>query len=298
MPRQLKEHGIGERELELADAVLKRLIDEYTREAGLRNLERGLGSICRKVARKFVEGRKRRIRISAERVTDYLGAPPFFMEVAEGQGEIGVATGLAATAAGGEILFIEATRMPGKQQLILTGHLGEVMQESARAALSYLRTRAKSLKIDAESFDKSDIHLHVPAGATPKEGPSAGIALTVALASLFTERPVRSEVALTGEITLRGRVLPVGGIRDKVMAAQRAGIKTVILPRKNETDLEEVPQAIRKQVHFALVEQMDEVLELALEPEPVLNKGGSGKQRGAGRKANGGKAGKHAPKGR
>ena len=267
LPRQLREHGIGDQHAEISDAALARLIEEYTREAGLRNLERELGAICRKVARKFVEGRKRRIKVSGEVVEDFLGAPPFFLEVAEGQGEIGVATGLAATAAGGEILFIEATRMHGKKNLILTGQLGEVMQESAHAALSYIRSQAEDLKIDAELFDESDIHLHVPAGATPKEGPSAGIALTAALVSLFTGRPVKSGVAMTGEITLRGRVLPVGGIRDKVMGAQRAGIGTVIMPRKNEKDLEEVPRAIRRRMRFHLVDQIDEVLKLALEPK-------------------------------
>ena len=272
LPRQLAEHGIGEQQMKVNDEALRRLIDEYTREAGLRNLERELGALSRKVARKFVEGRQRGIRITGKGVEDFLGAPPFFMEVAEGKGEIGVATGLAATAAGGEILFIEVTRMPGKQSLILTGQLGEVMQESARAALSYLRSRAGELGIDLDLVGKSDIHLHVPAGATPKEGPSAGIALTAALVSLFTGRPVRSEVAMTGEITLRGRVLPVGGIRDKVMGAQRAGIGTVILPAKNENELEDVPDAIRKQMRFELVDHIDQVLELALEPKPVRRK--------------------------
>ena len=266
LPRQLEEHGIDAGHMELVDEALRRLIEEYTREAGLRNLERELGAICRKVARKFVEGRKRKVKVTGKLVEDFLGGPPFFMEVAELEGEIGVATGLAATAAGGEILFIEATRMPGKQNMMLTGQLGEVMQESAQAALSYLRTRIEELKIAPEMLDESDIHLHVPAGATPKEGPSAGIALTTALVSLFTERPVHSEMAMTGEITLRGRVLPVGGIRDKVMGAQRAGIRTVILPRKNEKDLEEVPGAIRRQMRFELVDHIDEVLALALGP--------------------------------
>ena len=281
LPRQLREHGIGDQHVEISDAALARLIEEYTREAGLRNLERELGAICRKVARKFVEGRKRRIKVSGEAVEDFLGAPPFFLEIAERQGEIGVATGLAATAAGGEILFIEATRMHGKKNLILTGQLGEVMQESAHAALSYMRAQAKDLKIDAELFDESDIHLHVPAGATPKEGPSAGIALMAALVSLFTGRPVKSDVAMTGEITLRGRVLPVGGIRDKVMGAQRAGIGTVIMPRKNEKDLEEVPRAIRRKMRFHLVDQIDEVLKLALEPKPKRKRAAAKKKRAA-----------------
>jgi len=264
LPRQLAAHGIGAEHMEITDEALGRLIEEYTREAGLRNLERQLGAISRKVARRFVEGRKRKIKVAGKAVEDYLGPPPFFLEVAEGQGEIGVATGLAATAAGGQILFVEATRMPGKKNLILTGQMGEVMQESAQAALSYMRARAEGLKIDTDSFDESDVHLHVPAGATPKDGPSAGIALTAALVSLFTGRPVRSDVAMTGEITLRGRVLPVGGIRDKVMGAQRAGIDEVILPKQNEKDLEEVPEPIRKRMRFRLVDHVDEVLKAVL----------------------------------
>lgn len=305
LPRQLEEHGIDTGHMELVDEALRRLIEEYTREAGLRNLERELGAICRKVARKFVEGRKRKVKVTGKIVEDFLGGPPFFMEVAELEGEIGVATGLAATAAGGEILFIEATRMPGKRNMLLTGQLGDVMQESAHAALSYLRTRIEELEIAPDMLDESDIHLHVPAGATPKEGPSAGIALTTALVSLFTERPVHSEMAMTGEITLRGRVLPVGGIRDKVMGAQRAGIRTVILPRKNEKDLEEVPEAIRRQMRFELVDHIDEVLALALGPRAKRRRrkaAGSRKKSASSRKASAKKgssrkpAGKVAPK--
>ncbi|MEW6750085.1 MAG: endopeptidase La [Candidatus Latescibacterota bacterium] len=269
LPRQLAEHGLSASHLQLTDEALKRLIGEYTHEAGLRNLERELGAISRKAARRFVEGRRRRLRVCGKQVEELLGPPPYFQEVAERRGEVGVATGLAATAVGGEILFVEAARMPGKKQLLLTGQLGEVMKESAQASLSYLRARAEALGIDPEVLDKSDIHLHVPAGATPKEGPSAGIALTTALASLLTGRPVRAGLAMTGEITLRGRVLPVGGIRDKVMAAQRAGVQTVILPRRNQRDLEEVPPAIRQELRFELVDEVDRVLELALEPPPA-----------------------------
>ncbi len=216
------------------------------------------------MARKFVEGRKRKIRVVVGDLDEFLGAAVFFPEVADAKGEVGVATGMAATAAGGEILFIEATKMQGRKNLILTGQLGEVMQESAQAALSYLRTRARKYRIEAKAIAESDIHLHVPAGATPKDGPSAGVAITAALVSLFTGRPVRGDIAMTGEITLRGRVLPVGGIRDKVLGAQRAGIKTVILPRKNERDLEEIPDPIRKQMKFQMVENIDEALDLAL----------------------------------
>ena len=265
LPRQLAEHGIDQHHLQIDDGALDRLIEDYTREAGLRNLERTLGTISRKVARKFVEGRKRRINVDAKDLEAFLGTAPFFHESAETSAEVGVVTGLAATAAGGEILFIEATRMPGRKNLMLTGQLGDVMQESARAALSWLRAEAENLKIAADVFDESDIHLHVPAGATPKEGPSAGIALATALVSLFTGRPVKTGIAMTGEITLRGRVLPVGGIRDKVLAAQRAGIRTVVLPKHNSADLDDVPAPIRRRLRFVLVDHIDEVLRAVLD---------------------------------
>ncbi len=266
LPRQLAEHGLTPARLALTEPALVRLIGEYTREAGLRQLERELGALCRKAARRFADGRQRRITVDADDVTTYLGPPPFFLEMAERRPEVGVVTGLAATAAGGEILFVEATRMPGSKVLLLTGQLGEVMQESARAALSYVRSQARQLGLAPSVFDESDIHLHVPAGATPKEGPSAGIALATALVSLFTGRAVRADLAMTGEITLRGRVLPVGGIRDKVLGAQRAGIHTVVLPRRNERDLEDVPEAVRRQMHFELVDHVEQVLALALGP--------------------------------
>jgi len=265
LSRQLEEHGIGAKQLEFTDDSFAHIVQDYTREAGLRNLERQVGTICRKVARRFAEGRKRKVRVGVEDLEEYLGPVMFHSEVAERKSEVGVVTGLAATAVGGEILFIEATRMPGRKSLILTGQLGEVMQESAQAALTYLRTQARKLKIDTKLFAESDIHLHVPAGATPKEGPSAGIALAAALVSLFTGRKVRHDVAMTGEITLRGRVLPVGGIRDKVLGAQRAGITTVVLPKQNEKDLEDVPEPVRKQMRFVLVDHFDEVLDFALQ---------------------------------
>ncbi len=267
LPRQLEEHGIGDRQLHLQDEALDHLIADYTREAGLRNLERQLGGLSRKVARQFVEGRKRRVNIGRNDVEKLLGPAPFFHEMAGREPAVGVVTGLAATAAGGEILLIEATRMPGRKNLLLTGQLGDVMKESASAALSYLRAQADALKIPANLIDESDVHLHVPAGATPKEGPSAGIALTAALVSLFTGRVVDAQVAMTGEITLRGRVLPVGGIRDKVLAAQRAGIRTVVLPRQNEVDLEDVPSTIRRRLRFVLVDHIDEVLRAVLGPK-------------------------------
>ena len=263
LPRQLTEHGLTPERLKVDDRAMLRLIGEYTREAGVRNLERQLGSICRKSARRFVEGHKRSIKVTGRSLDDFLGPAQYFAEVAERGDEIGVATGLAATAAGGEILFIEATHMYGRKNLILTGQLGEVMQESAQTALSYLKARGADLGIVPEQLDESDIHIHVPAGATPKEGPSAGVALAVALVSMFTDTPVRCDVAMTGEITLRGRVLPVGGIRDKVLAAQRAGITTVVLPRRNETDLQEVPADVRKALTFELADDFDDVLAVA-----------------------------------
>ena len=291
LPRQLAEHGLTPSRLKIEDDAVLRLVEEYTREVGVRNLERQLGTVCRKSARRFVEGRKSPIKVPARRLDEYLGPARFFPEVAERGDEVGVATGLAATAAGGEILFIEATGMRGKENLILTGRLGEVMRESAQTALSYLKSRADDLGIDVERLEKSDIHLHVPAGATPKEGPSAGVALAVALVSMLTGRAVRCDVAMTGEITLRGRVLPVGGIRDKVLAAQRAGIGTVVLPTRNEKDLEEVPAEVRSDVAFVPVDDFDEVLEVVLagrgkaKAGPRTAKAGTGKPavRGAGR---------------
>lgn len=269
LPRQLAEHGLGQSKVKLTDKSISRLIEDYTREAGVRNLERELGALCRKSARQFVEGRKGSITVTPARMAEFLGPARFYSEVAERGDEVGVATGLAATAVGGEILFIEATRMKGRKNLILTGQLGDVMQESAQTALSYLKSRAADLGIDAADVDESDIHLHVPAGATPKEGPSAGVALAVALVSMFTGKSVRRDVAMTGEITLRGRVLPVGGVRDKVLAAQRAGIRTVLLPRRNENDLEDVPAEIRKTMRFTFVDDFDGALAVALKgPKP------------------------------
>lgn len=263
-PRQVANHGLDLRKVALGKGVLNRLIAEYTAESGVRNLERQLGTVCRKAARSVVEGNTRKITVRTRGLEDYLGSALHFPEVAGRKSEVGVVTGLAATAVGGEILFIEATRMRGDKKLLLTGQLGEVMRESAQTALSFLQARSQEFGIDPESFSTYDIHLHVPAGATPKEGPSAGIALALAMLSLFTGKRVRREVAVTGEITLRGRVLPVGGIRDKVLAAQRAGIKTVILPGRNGRDLEEVPKAIRRQMHFEQVDDFDQVMDIAL----------------------------------
>src|SRR5206468_9401480 len=227
-------HGLTEENLRFEDDALVALIRSYTREAGLRNLEREIGSVCRKVARAITEGRTEPVVCTAAKVREFLGPERFFSELAERTEDPGVAIGLAWTPNGGDILFIESTRMAGKKGLTLTGHLGEVMKESAQAALSYVRSRAERLGIPPDFFESCDLHIHVPAGAIPKDGPSAGITMAVSLASLLTGRPVRSHVAMTGEITLRGKVMPIGGVKEKVLAARRAGITIVILPKRNE----------------------------------------------------------------
>ncbi|MBM4330218.1 MAG: endopeptidase La [Deltaproteobacteria bacterium] len=264
VPKQIEAHGLSERDIRFEDGALGRIALEYTREAGVRNLEREIANVCRGVARRVAEGREILTVIDAEGLSSYLGPVKFFSEVAERTSEPGVATGLAWTPTGGDILFIEATRMKGRKGFSLTGQLGDVMKESAQAALSYVRTRAKAWKIPENFFDSSDIHIHVPSGAIPKDGPSAGVTMLTALTSLLTGRPVRSDVAMTGEITLRGLVLPVGGIKEKVLAARRAGIATVILPKKNEKDLDEVSEQVKKDLKFHFVKRMDEVIELAL----------------------------------
>lgn len=266
--RQIQAHGLSDENIKFEDPALRRITLEYTREAGVRNLEREIANICRGVARKVAEGQKELTIVDAESVPSYLGPVKFFSEVAERTSEPGVATGLAWTPTGGDILFVEATRMKGRKGFTLTGQLGEVMKESAQAALSYVRAKARTLKIPENFFDSSDIHIHVPAGAIPKDGPSAGVTIFTAITSLLTGRPVRSDVAMTGEITLRGLVLPVGGIKEKVLAAKRAGITTVILPKRNEKDLEEVPEQGKKDMKFHFVQRMDEVIQIALKPKP------------------------------
>ena len=260
VPRQLEAHGLTKQQLRFTDRALARLITYYTREAGVRNLEREIGAVCRAVAREVAEGRTEPVTVRVKDLERYLGPPKYLPEMAERVKVPGVAIGLAWTPVGGEILFVEATRMKGSGRLILTGKLGEVMRESAEAALSYLRSRAKDLGIDESLFSKLDIHIHVPAGAIPKDGPSAGITMLVALVSLFLDRTVRHEVAMTGEITLRGLVLPVGGIKEKVLAAKRAGIKEVILPKLNEKDLLEVPKEAREKLVFHFVSKVEEAL--------------------------------------
>jgi ATP-dependent Lon protease len=268
VPKQVEAHGLSEQNIKFEDEALRHIGLEYTREAGVRNLEREIANICRGVARRVAEGKGALTIVKAADVPSYLGPIKFFSEVAERTSEPGVATGLAWTQTGGDILFVEATRMKGRKGFSLTGQLGDVMKESAQAALSYVRAKAKALKIPEDFFDHSDIHIHVPAGAIPKDGPSAGVTMFTALTSLLTGRPVRSNVAMTGEITLRGLVLPVGGIKEKVLAAKRAGIDTVILPSRNEKDLEEVPEQVKKDMKFHFVQRMDEVIHLALKEKP------------------------------
>lgn len=272
IPKQMRENGLEEGQVSFTDEGIQHIIRFYTREAGLRNLEREIGSICRKVARAITEGKTEPVTVDAGKVREMLGPERFFSEVADRTQEPGVAVGLAWTPNGGDIIFIESTKMVGKKNLILTGQLGDVMKESAQAALSYIRAHASSLGIAPDFFENLDIHIHVPAGAVPKDGPSAGIALATSLASLLSGRLVRHDVAMTGEITLRGKVLPVGGIKEKVLGARRAGIKTVILPKRNEKDLEEVPESVRKEMNFIFVETIDEVLRYALEPSSAAQK--------------------------
>jgi ATP-dependent Lon protease len=267
LPRQIEANGITRSALRMSESAIREVIRSYTREAGVRNLERELGSVCRGVARKVAEGQSGQVSVTQENVSEYLGPPRFRWELAQEQDEIGVAAGLAATMAGGDVLFVEATAIPGKGRLILTGKLGEVMQESAQAALTYARSRAETLGIDTAFFDQNDLHIHVPAGAVPKDGPSAGVTMATALVSAMTRRPIHKDVAMTGEITLRGKVLPVGAIRDKVLAAHRAGSRRVVIPHENDRDLEDVPEEVRRELEFLLVEHVDEVLNAALHPE-------------------------------
>jgi len=268
IPRQLRENGLRPTEVTFSDAALEKLIRSYTREAGVRNLEREIGSVCRKVVTMIAEAGVDSLEVTPEKIQELLGRPHYFSdeEIAWRTSIPGVATGLAWTPFGGDVLFIEATRMPGNKGFQITGSIGNVMQESAHAALSFVRSKASNLGLDGGFFDQSDIHLHIPAGATPKDGPSAGVAIATALVSLVSGRPVRREVGMTGEITLRGQVLPVGGIKEKVLAAHRSGLKSVILPSYNEADLEDIPDEVRKEIQFVFAETVDDVLKAALEP--------------------------------
>jgi len=268
VPRQVEESGLSAEGLRFTDEGIARIVRDYTREAGLRNLEREIGRVCRKVAREVTEGRTDPTVVDAARVRELLGPERFVSEVAGRTAETGVVTGLAYTANGGDILFVESTRMSGRKGLTLTGSLGEVMRESAQTALSLVRSRAEALGIPPDFFEVSDLHVHVPAGAIPKDGPSAGVTIATSLASLLSGRPVRPEVAMTGEITLRGAVLPIGGVKEKVLAARRAGIREVILPRRNGKDLDDIPEDARRDLRFHLVDRFEEILPIALLPAP------------------------------
>jgi ATP-dependent Lon protease len=264
LPRQLKENGIKEKHIKLDDATLKRIISHYTRESGLRNLERAIGKVCRKIARRIAEGGKGPYTISQRTLSKYLGPPRFLPEAEqEAIDQPGLVTGLAWTETGGEILYIETIIMKGRGNLILTGQLGDVMKESAKAALSFCRSRMDKLKLSENYFEEVDIHIHVPAGAIPKDGPSAGVTMATSLYSALSKQTVTKGLAMTGEITLRGRVLPIGGLKEKALAALRAGINRIIIPDYNKKDLVEIPKDIRAQMEFIPVKNMDKILKVA-----------------------------------
>ncbi len=265
IPKELDNHGLKQKNLAFADDALKRIINDYTKESGLRNLDREIATVCRKVAKKVASGETKKIEVIPQNLHQFLGPIKFFQEVVERVSKVGVVPGLAWTSTGGEIMYIEATKMPGKKSLTLTGYLGEVMKESAQTALSYIRSMSTKWGIPRNFYEKYDIHLHVPAGAIPKDGPSAGIAMATAIASLLTERPVKTRLAMSGEITLRGLVLPIGGLKEKSLAAYRAGIKTIILARFNKKDLEEIPDEIKDNIKFIFVDTVDQVFDLALD---------------------------------
>jgi ATP-dependent Lon protease len=268
VPRQIRGNGLLADEVCLETAVIRQIIQDYTREAGVRELERQIGRVCRKIATTVAQQLDTAVttpvQIEADQLAEFLGPVRFLAEAAQRTRFAGVATGLAWTSTGGHILFIEAAKMPGKKGLTITGHVGDVMQESAQAAMSYVRAKAEQLGIAPDFFEQHDIHIHIPAGAIPKDGPSAGITIATALASLLTNRPVCNDTGMTGEITLRGQIMPVGGIKEKVLAAHRAGLHTVILPQQNEPDLAEIPDEIKKEMSFVLAHTMDDVLKRAL----------------------------------
>ncbi len=294
IPRQLENHGLTSANLQIQDSAIKTIIEDYTREAGLRNLEREIASVARKAARKVAAGNKKKIVVTGKDIPKLLGPRKFTREVLSRQGQIGVVPGLAYTSVGGEILFIEATSMPGKRSLTLTGHLGDVMKESAQAALSFIRSNLEELKIPLEEVENHEIHIHVPAGATPKDGPSAGITMVVALASLLTKRPVKPCLAMTGEITLRGAVLPIGGLKEKLLAAYRAGIKTVLLPEENRKDTTELPSEIKKAIKLKFVSEAMEAVKFALEKLPHTGTNNKKKPAGKSKKQKTNKTAKRA----
>jgi len=268
IPKQMENHGLKAKHVEITDEAMTQLVQAYTHEAGVRNIEREIANIMRKVARQVAEGRKRKVVVDLKRLEEFLGPPRFEYGELEATDQVGSATGLVVTEVGGDVVAVEVTKMPGKEDFILTGQLGEVMRESARAALSWIRANADALGIDREQFEKNTLHIHVPAGATPKDGPSAGVTMATAMVSAFTGIPVRKDVAMTGEITLRGRVLPIGGLKAKILAAHLSGAGIVILPKKNEKDLRDIPEEIRKQVKLVLADSMDQVLDGALRRKP------------------------------
>ena len=269
LPRQLKENGLKQKQVSISGQAILKIINQYTAEAGLRNLERELGTICRKIARKIAEGEKTTQTVTAANLDKYIGIPKYIPELDQEESQVGLSTGLAWTQSGGEAMYVEVSLFPGKGELILTGQLGEVMQESARAALTYAKASMKQFGLKTTSLENTDIHIHVPAGSIPKDGPSAGVAIATALISVLTGSPINNDVAMTGEITLRGRVLPVGGLKEKTLGALRAGIKTVIVPEKNRKDVSEIPKAIRRKVNFLFVDGMDKVLPVALKQKPA-----------------------------
>jgi ATP-dependent Lon protease len=281
IPKQMTNHGLKASNIEFTDEAMTELVQAYTHEAGVRNLEREIANVMRKVARSVAEGRKRKTVIDRKKLLEFLGPPRFEYGELEAEDQIGSATGLVVTEVGGDVVAIEVTRMDGKEDFILTGQLGEVMRESARAGLSWIRTHATELGISRETFEKQTLHIHVPAGAIPKDGPSAGITMATAMVSAFTGIPVRRDLAMTGEITLRGRVLPIGGLKSKILAAHLSGARMVIIPRKNEKDLRDIPEEIRKQVKIVLADSMDQVLDVALRrrPRPLATPKGQGGKR-------------------
>jgi len=269
IPRQIRENGLKRRSISISSGALNQIISEYTSEAGLRNLEREIGTIFRKVARQIAEGEKGPFRITGSSLQKYLGIHKYYPEMDQENSQIGLATGLAWTQVGGEVLYVEATLIGGKGELIITGQLGDIMQESARAAVTYARANLVSFGIDENIFENMDVHIHIPAGAIPKDGPSAGTAMTMALISALMQKPVNSKVAMTGEITLRGRVLPIGGLKEKALGALRAGIRTIIIPEKNKRELAEIPSYVRRKIKFVCVKHMDEVLPIAFETDSI-----------------------------
>jgi ATP-dependent Lon protease len=272
IPKQMKNHGLTDKHIAITDDAMVELVRSYTHEAGVRNLEREIANVMRKVARSVAEGRKRKTSVDLKKLAEFLGPQRFEYGELESEDQTGAATGLVVTEVGGDVIAIEVTLMEGKEDFILTGQLGEVMRESARAGLSWIRAHAAELGIKREVFERNTLHIHVPAGGIPKDGPSAGITMATAMVSAFTGIPVNKDVAMTGEITLRGRVLPIGGLKSKILAAHLSGAKIVILPHKNEKDLRDIPEEIRKQIKLVLVDNMEQVLEAALRRKPAALK--------------------------